>query len=61
MEETGKFVLVAVLGKAVKRSVVLGDVLGDVVMVTEGLAQGDMLILRDGVFVSEGDVIEMKE
>jgi len=61
MEETGKSVLVAVLGKAVKRSVVLGDVLGDVVMVTEGLAQGDMLILRDGVFVSEGDVIEMKE
>jgi len=58
IEETGKSVLIMQGGKAIKKTVVLGEVLGDLVLVTKGLSVGDVVILRNGIFISEGDVVE---
>jgi len=43
---------------ATKRSITLGRVFGNQVSVTNGLTDGDQLIIPNGVFVSVGDEIE---
>jgi HlyD family secretion protein len=61
IEVSGTTVLVIEDGQAVKRIITLGQVFGNQVMVTGGLATGDKLILPDGVFVSAGDSVEVIE
>ena len=58
IEGTDTYVLVAENGVATKRSITLGRVFGNQVSVTNGLTDGDQLIIPNGVFVSVGDEIE---
>ena len=60
IESTNTYVFVAENNQAVKRLVSLGKVFGNQVSVTSGLNEGDQLILRNGVFVAEGDELEIQ-
>ncbi|MBU1164234.1 efflux RND transporter periplasmic adaptor subunit [Patescibacteria group bacterium] len=59
IEPTQTYVFVEQDGKAVKKTVTLGKVFGNKVSVTDGLVEGDNLILRNGVFISENIEIEI--
>ncbi|PLX24799.1 hypothetical protein C0580_03975 [Candidatus Parcubacteria bacterium] len=60
IEASGNYVFViGEDGKVVRKNVVLGQVFGDKVSVVSGLDMGDKLILLNGVFVSQGDEVEI--
>jgi len=59
IDASGNFVFVAVDGIVEKKEVVLGHVFGSKVAIDHGLEVGDQLILADGIFVSEGEEIEI--
>ncbi len=61
IEDAGNTVLLVVDSVSVKRRVILGDIFGTLVSVVEGLEVGDQIILRDGVFISEGDEVEITQ
>lgn len=60
IESTDTYVYVVNDGKAQKRSVTLGQIFGNQVSVTSGLEAEDEVILKNGVFISEGDEVEVK-
>lgn len=59
-ERNNEFVWLAVGGKAVKRIVTVGGFTADGVIVTSGLADGDMVITAGAQKVSEGMRVEIK-
>ncbi len=59
IESTDTYVLVIENGMAARRSVALGQIFGNRVSVTTGLAESDQLILRNGIFISDGDAVEV--
>lgn len=59
-ERNNEFVWLAVGGKAVKRIVTVGGFTADGVTVTNGLADGDMVITAGAQKVSEGTRVEIK-
>lgn len=62
IEASGNYVFViGEDGKVVRKNVVLGQIFGDKVSVASGLDMGDQLILLNGVFVSQGDEVEIIE
>lgn len=62
IEASGNYVFViGEDGKVVRKNVVLGQIFGDKVSVVSGLDMGDQLILLNGVFVSQGDEVEIIE
>lgn len=61
VESTGNYVFILEDGIASKRDVSLGQVFGDKVQIISGLDVQDKLILQDGVFIVEGDKVEVIE
>ncbi|MBT7553237.1 efflux RND transporter periplasmic adaptor subunit [bacterium] len=61
IESTGTYVFVVEDGKVVHRDVTLGQIFSDKVSVNSGLAEGDQLILLNGVFIAVGDEVEIVE
>lgn len=61
IEPASTYVFLVKDGKAVKRDITLGRVFGSQVSVTTGLNQGDKLIIKNGVFISEGNEVEIVE
>jgi len=61
IEPASTYVFVVENGKAIKRDITLGRVFGSQVSVTSGLAEGDKLIIKNGVFISEGNDVEIVE
>jgi len=61
IEPANTFVFVLEEGKAVKQTITLGRIFGNKISVTDGLAEGDKLIIRNGVFISEGEEVEIVE
>ena len=59
-ERNNEFVWITVGGKAVKRIVTVGGFTADGVTVTNGLADGDMVITAGAQKVSEGTRVEIK-
>lgn len=59
IEPANTYVFVVEDGQAAKRKVSLGRVFGNKVSVENGLNEGDQLILRNGVFISEGEDVEI--
>ena len=59
-ERNNRFVWVASGGKAAKRIVNVGDFTADGVIITSGLADGDMVITAGAQKVSEGMRVETK-
>ena len=59
-ERNNRFVWVAAGGKAAKRIVSVGDFTADGVIITSGLADGDMVITAGAQKVSEGMRVETK-
>lgn len=59
IESTNTYVFVIENGRATRRSITLGKIFGNKVSVTSGLDAGDILILKNGVFISEGDEVEV--
>lgn len=57
-ERNNEFVWLAVGGKAVKRIITVGDFTADGVIITSGLADGDMVITAGAQKVSEGMRVE---
>ncbi|MDX9893737.1 MAG: efflux RND transporter periplasmic adaptor subunit [Patescibacteria group bacterium] len=60
IESNETYVFVVEDGRAVKRPVTLGQIFGSKVSVSFGLQPGDQMIIRNGVFVSEGEAVEIK-
>ena len=58
IEEVRTTVFVEEDGKAAVRTVSLGTIIGDQVTVISGLTEGDRLIVPDGTFISEGDLVQ---
>jgi len=54
----GNYVLVAVDGKAEKRTVETGEAYGDKIAIVSGLEEGDKVVLPNGVFINSGDSIK---
>ncbi len=52
------FVLVIEKGFVVKRPVVIGDILNTVVVIEEGLVEGDVVIAKNGDFLNIGDPVK---
>jgi len=61
IEPASTYVFIVEEGKAIKRNVILGQVFGSKVSVTSGLEEGDQLIIKNGVFISEGNDVEITE
>lgn len=59
IESSGNYVFVLVDNKVERRSVTLGKIFGDKVVVLDGLNIGESMILKNGVFVAEGDEVEV--
>lgn len=59
IEPASTYVFIIEDGKAVKRDITLGRVFGSQVSVTAGLEEGDQLIIKNGVFISEGNEVEI--
>lgn len=60
IEEIGTTVLVVEDGFVRERTITLGQVYGNKVTVNDGLLEGDQLILANGIFISEGEEVEIK-
>lgn len=60
IESVSTYVFVVEDGKAIKREITLGQVFGSKVSVASGLQENDQIILRNGVFISEGEEIEIE-
>jgi len=59
IEQSQNYVFVVQDGKAVKQPVTLGKIFGDKVSVESGLEQGQKVILKNGVFISDGEQVEI--
>lgn len=59
IEPASTYVFIVEDGKATKRNITLGRVFGSQVSVTAGLVEGDRLIIKNGVFISEGNEVEV--
>lgn len=59
--QNSKKVLVFVDGEVTEREVGLGSIYGDLVEVTEGLGEGDLLIVSNGSFLKQGDKVEVRQ
>lgn len=61
IESSGNYVYVVVDGKISRKSVTLGQIFGDKVSVLSGLAEGDKLVILNGVFVSNDEAVDIIE
>ncbi|PIR97316.1 MAG: hypothetical protein COT91_02020 [Candidatus Doudnabacteria bacterium CG10_big_fil_rev_8_21_14_0_10_41_10] len=59
--QNNKKVLVMVDGKVSEKEVELGQLFGDLVEITEGLYEGDLVIIENGDFLKAGDKVEVKK
>ena len=58
--QNSKTILVVEAGKVVERKIRIGRVFGELVEVTEGLQEGDKIIVENGEFLKEGDKVEIR-
>lgn len=56
--EDKPYVFLAIAGKAVKRSVTIGELFGDNLEITSGLTAGDRIVVKGADQLFEGDAIE---
>jgi HlyD family secretion protein len=57
LERQGASVQLVVEGRVRQRPVVLGSTAGGKVEIREGVAAGDVLVLRAGAFLRDGDAV----
>ena len=56
--EEKPYVFLAIAGKAIKRSVTIGELFGDNLEITSGLTAGDRIVVKGADQLFEGDAIE---
>jgi RND family efflux transporter MFP subunit len=61
VESTGSYVFLLEDNRVVSRAINLGQVFGDKVEVISGINEGEKLILQNGIFIAEGEEVEVIE